>query len=271
MSGIEELSELLAFPGLNPPEELLRFALYLKGTIYQSTGDLDRALHCYNNALLALANSATSSRNFYTSSAHEMLAILAALNRCLITHAPSHPQHQSIESLCEQISHYLRDNKNHASAAPTLATSNPSIAAAYGIIQAIRTAPATLPPSPHPNPTVASPSTPNTHHNKGILLTKSHLQRSIQLARNAENKHLMAILMTLISSFFFTGQIGEHAYGAANGARATAKQAGLRVWQTVAAEMVASRLEGDGKKEEAEKIWREVGGLETILPRGVLE
>jgi tetratricopeptide (TPR) repeat protein len=268
IEGIEELSEALSFPGLHPPDELLRFTIYLKGTIHQSLGDLDVALNCYNNPLLALANPAITSRNSYTSSAHEMLAILAALNSCLITHAPSHSQHQSIESICEHLSNCFDNIKNDSSGAQTLATSNPNLAAAWGIIHAIRTAPTTLPRSSHEQATAPSPS---TQHNKGILLTKSHLQRSIHLARSVENKHLMAVLMTLISSFFFTGQIGEHAYGAANGARATAKTAGLRVWQMLAADMAAQRLEGDGKKEEADRMWREVEGLERILPGGLFE
>ena len=56
---------------------------------------------------------------------------------------------------------------------------------------------------------------------------------------------------------------------AAYGARVTAKNQGLRLWQALGAGMMAERFEGEGKWGEAERCWREVEGLGGMMPAGL--
>jgi len=260
---LEKLMEAIEIPGLSPPDDLLRFAIYLKGAVYQSLGQFPTALVCYQHKLLTLVPANTSSTRFYTSPAHEFLAVLSALNTGLIISGPSHPDHNDFPSLLERLE--LQLPAQSESSNPTLSTVHPSLAAALGLLQALRASPY----STTSNSSAHSPAPVSTHPDKGILPTKSHLQRSIHLAKTAKNHHLLSILMTLISAFFFRGQIGDQALSSANGAKTTAKNAGMRVWQAVAGEMLATRFEGEQRWEEAERTWGEVGSLGLRMPEGL--
>jgi len=260
---LEKLMEAIELPGLSPPDDLLRFAVYLKGAIYQSLGRFPTALVCYQHKSLTLAPANTSSTKFYTSPAHEFLAVLSALNTGLIISGPSHPNHSDFPSLLERLERQLPAQSESSN--PTLSTVHPSLAAALGLLQALRA-------SPYPTTSNASTQLPApfpSYTDKGILPTKHHLQRSIHLAHASNNNHLLSILMTLISAFFFRGQIGDQALSSANGSRAVAKNAGMRVWQAIAGEMLATRFEGEQRWEEAERAWREVGSLGMRMPEGL--
>lgn len=261
---LEKLMDALELPGLSPPDDLLRFAVYLKGAIYQSLGQFPTAFACYQHTSLTLVPPNTSPTRFYTSPAHEFLAVLSALNTGLIICGPSHPNHNDFPTLLERLERHLLAQSENSN--PTLSTVHPALAAALGLLQALRVSPYPLTSS---SSAVQSPAPAPSYTDKGILPTKHHLQRSIHLAHAAHNNHLLSILMTLISAFFFRGQIGTQALSSANGSRSVAKNAGMRVWQAIAGEMLAVRFEGEQRWEEAERAWTEVESLGMRMPEGL--
>jgi len=260
---LEKVMATLETPGLAPPDDLLRFAVYLKGAIYQSLGQFPTALVCYQHKLLTLVPTNTSPTKFYTSPAHEFLAVLSALNTALIISRPSHPNHNDFPILLERLERQLPAQSESSNT--TLSAIHPSLAAALGLLQALRASPFSL----SSNSSTQSPAPNPSHTDKGILPTKHHLQRSIHLAATGHNNHLLSVLMTLISAFFFRGQIGDQALNSANGARTMAKNAGMRVWQAIAGEMLATRFEGEQRWEEAERTWKEVASLGMRMPEGL--
>ncbi|KAF2397196.1 hypothetical protein EJ06DRAFT_559312 [Trichodelitschia bisporula] len=206
-----------------------RLVTYLRGVISQGTGDIETALKCYQDLLLALPKHSTGG----FSDPETDLCILAALSTLLIIRSPSHPEHAQTASLMAALEPMV---KHHPSK---------SIQSATHLLQAM--------------------VNPNDH----IIKRKTALQSGLNQARAVNNQLLLAVAMNLTSAIFFRNIVGEQASSCVNTAKGLAARADSALWSAVAHSHLADNLEMQGRTADAEAAREGEAQFVKKLPKGV--
>ncbi|KAL4941424.1 hypothetical protein BDV06DRAFT_212640 [Aspergillus oleicola] len=105
---LAELQQETQAMGDDLPDELQCLMQYAAGTIYQATGDLERALTAFQSPLFSLSGFNKTARN----DVHRDIAILAAINVVLIISNPSHPSHSHLQTLLSTVDSFCQASPN---------------------------------------------------------------------------------------------------------------------------------------------------------------
>ena len=216
---------------IRTPEPLLLLTIYLEAVICQGIGNLTEALALYQSSVLSLP---VTPEQRSRSQLSLDISILSTLNTILIIRSPSHPQNHLVPSLVSALEPLCLQNQNH------------QICSAYHL--------------------VAATTSPDT-----ILLTKQSLQSALQASKQTENKHLMCMVLNLMSWIFFRGVVGEQAERSALASQNLAQQCLNGLWMSVSAGLLGDTLEVAGRTDEAERARQ--SGLKTSgsLPQALQE
>lgn len=214
---------------VNTPEPLLLLTVYLEAVIYQGTGNLTEALSLYQGSILSFPS---PSEQRSRSQISLDISILSILNTVLIIRSPSHPQNHLVPSLVSKLGPLCLQNQNH------------QICSAYHLVAA---------------------TTPSDT----ILLTKQYLQSALQTSKQTDNKHLMCVVLNIMSWKFFRGVVGDQAESCARAGQSLAQQCMNGLWMSVSAGLLADTLEVAGRIEEADRA--RLSGIKTSssLPQGL--
>ena len=216
---------------VNTPEPLLLLTVYLRAVICQGTGDLAEALSLYQSSILSLP---ALSEQRSRSQISLDISILSTLNMILIIRSPSHPENYLVSSLVSRLESLCLHNQNH------------QICSAYHLVTA-------------------------TTSSETILLTKQSLQSALQASKQADNKHLMCMVLNLMSWKFFRGVVGDQAERSARASQNLAHQCMNGLWITVSAGLLADTLEVAGRNEEAERARQHGVKTSASLPQALQE
>jgi hypothetical protein len=168
------------------------------------------------------------------SSTEKDLRALATLNSIFILRSQGHDGYARAASLQAQIEHYC------------LAHTNKAMSAALNIIKATS--------------------------QEGIVKTKQYMHMAVTASKEVSNNLLMAIVMNVMTSRFFSQLIvGDQAEKSAHAARTLAKQGRNRLWTAVADGMYGDIKERCGKLQEAEAARKEGAMLAVDLPLPLME
>ncbi|KAL9132826.1 MAG: hypothetical protein Q9175_006001 [Cornicularia normoerica] len=206
---------------VNAPEPLLLLTVYLEAVIHQGIGNLTEALSLYQSFVLSLP--ATPEQRSRSQLSLD-ISILSTLNTLLIIRLPSHPQNHLVPSLVSSLELLCLQNQNH------------QICSAYHLVAA-------------------------TTSSDTILLTKQYLQSALQASKQTDNKHLMCMVLNLMSWIFFRGVVGEQAERSARASQNLAQQCMNGLWMSVSAGLLGDTLEVVGRNDEAERARQ--SGLRT--------
>ena len=206
---------------INTPEPLLLLAVYLQAIICQGTGNFTEALSLYQSPLLSLP---APSEQRSRSQISVDISILSTLNTILIIRSPSHSQNHLASSLVSKLEPLCLQNQNQ------------QICSAYHLVAATTTS-------------------------ETILHTKQSLQSALQASKQTDNKHLMCMVLNLMSWKFFRGALGGQAESSARASQSLAHQCMNGLWISVSAGLLADTLEVAGRNEEAEMARR--SGMKT--------
>ena len=216
---------------IRTPEPLLLLTIYLEAVICQGIGNLTEALALYQSSVLSLP---VTPEQRSRSQLSLDISILSTLNTILIIRSPSHPQNHLVPSLVSALEPLCLQNQNH------------QICSAYHLVAA-------------------------TTSSDTILLTKQSLQSALQASKQTENKHLMCVVLNLMSWIFFRGVVGEQAERSALASQNLAQQCLNGLWMSVSAGLLGDTLEVAGRTDEAERARQ--SGLKTSgsLPQTLQE
>ena len=216
---------------IRTPEPLLLLTIYLEAVICQGTGNLKEALALYQSSVLSLP---VTPEQRSRSQLSLDISILSTLNTILIIRSSSHPQNHLVPSLVSALEPLCLQNQNH------------QICSAYHLVAA-------------------------TTSSDTILLTKQSLQSALQASKQTENKHLMCMVLNLMSWIFFRGVVGEQAERSALASQNLAQQCLNGLWMSVSAGLLGDTLEVAGRSDEAERA--RLSGLKTSgsLPQALQE
>lgn len=216
---------------IRTPEPLLLLTIYLEAVICQGIGNLTEALALYQSSVLSLP---VNPEQRSRSQLSLDISILSTLNTILIIRSPSHPQNHLVPSLVSALEPLCLQNQNH------------QICSAYHLVAA-------------------------TTSSDTILLTKQSLQSALQASKQTENKHLMCMVLNLMSWIFFRGVVGEQAERSALASQNLAQQCLNGLWMSVSAGLLGDTLEVAGRTDEAERARQ--SGLKTSgsLPQALQE
>lgn len=195
-------------------------SLYLKGVLFQGSGQFDAALEIYEDKRFNLAGSRTSNLNLSNFMERDV-CILASLNRISIL----------------QVDDRRDTNQNVAliQALEPFCSSHPSqeIQTAYHLVLA----------------------TVRTNPEAQIFETKRNLKAALQGSQATGNHLFTCITLNIMCSKFFTGVVGPQAEKSAQAAAATAAKTGNPLWRSVAEGSLGRCCEVQGKTSEgAERL-----------------
>ncbi|KAK8235201.1 cohesin loading factor-domain-containing protein [Phyllosticta capitalensis] len=237
-------SEVDQFPAA-VQKPMARFSTYLSGMINQATGNLPKAITCYN----ALHSNARKEH-----SPHTDLATLAAINALLILRTPSHPLHYDAAAL-------LRTVEARAEAHP-----NEAIRAALFLLKATTASSGSLfSSSASSSSTAVAPTAPS------VVSMKQNLQHALNASKNAGNSLLLAICITVLAATFFKDIVSAQADKGARNSRQLALRAGNPLWVVVATGLVANTAEKNGNQDQAVAAARDAQERLMALPKAVRE
>ncbi|KAG9195810.1 hypothetical protein G6011_00931 [Alternaria panax] len=219
----------------NNQDSFARTLTYLSAITSQLNGDLSTALSSYSTSILAIPEKA------HATLAKTDTAVLAALNRLLILHSPSHPSHSTALPLLHTLTPFASDHPSQY------------IRIAFRLIHTFLTA----------------PSTP-------ILQQKKTVQAAVGLAQDISKKTLnyefVAMMMCyFVARFFVEGTLGEKNVQAVRAARSQAGKVRRGIWVGVVggiAMSVYGRLGMAGESEKAGWEWEGVRGSLPLPLRG---
>lgn len=210
--------------GLRPkPTEgrLGLLALYVKGTYYQGTADLDAAYRIFSDERFAIAAHDSPEAGSPGTIPAEV-SILATLNRIWILQEPSRRDDEQTMELLEKVRPYCTDH-------PDI-----DIRTAFNVVAA---AIVTDPP-------------------QSIQTVKRYISSSVKSAQMANNTQLLGIALNLMRSCLFESVVGDQAVKSAKAGRQQAQKAGNLLWMSVGEGMLAQTEEMQGQVEEAEVLRR---------------
>lgn len=176
------------------PDDLRALQSYLNGCVAQGNGDLDLALKHFQSQYLILRPQSAStpgSKPQKPSTNHTLLdlQILATINTALIIRVPSHPQHNHLDRLLNQLSAYFPNtNAQPGTPRPAISSNTPPVH-----------------PFLSPTHSLLLATLPNTT----ILQTKTLLAAALQSARRVSSLQVMSLCLTLMYDRFFRGGIQD--------------------------------------------------------------
>jgi hypothetical protein len=208
------------------------FALYLAGVYHQGVGDLDAALHIFQDAKFDLPDLQSSN----LSAANQFMrdvSLLAALNTIwILQHADRQDRHVNttlitkLEEICE--SHPNKD-----------------IQTAYNLVVA----------------------TVNVNPPAPLIKIKKYLGNALAGAKATGNTQFICFTLNIMCGKFFANVVGEQAEKSAMAASMQARKSGNVLWMSVAEGMLAQCYDVNGKKEKASSTFEQAQMLaQKALP-----
>ncbi|KAF1814460.1 hypothetical protein P152DRAFT_456714 [Eremomyces bilateralis CBS 781.70] len=210
------------------PHNLFRWATYLSGLIAQGRGNLDEALSIFQSQVFSLPSS-QAVPDLYDP--YLTLRILANLHSLLIIRDPAHPKHHECEALLTHLVPFCASHPNR------------SIVSLYYIVR-----------------TVADSSTSG-----GVIGPKKSLQQALFECKAISNNQLLRVCMGLVCLKFFPGIVSEQSVKSARVFERLSKESLL--WSCVAAGNMASTLEVNNHRAEADQVRRESVAKVERLPQ----
>ena len=253
-AAIESLTALeTLLKDIHKSETLHLFALYLRGTIQQGTGDTTSALRTFESSAFSLnpedsstkisgAKSTTRPKQLNRTSTKYTLSLLALINIAFILRLPSHPRHADLESILDTLQTHIH--------APHI---NPQIRSAHDILLAVL--------------------------NEKLIKSKECLSKALKLASATANAQLTTLTLAVMSDRYFKGAVAAQAVKCMKAGSSQARgKLGDPLWRvvTMAMERDCLELQGMGKEarvcgEETVRLWEEevpVGVRETRIREG---
>ena len=232
---ISQLSEEL---GGDLPRSTAYITQYLRGTIYQGTGNLDAALEVYQADMFDLGQFVRGPAQFsghHRSSDSEgetirNIVIMATINRLLIINEKSHPEYGHVTAITNDLNGLVSASRDK------------NIQAAHTLIH--------------------SEITQNS-----ILRSKQSLLTALNSAKVLCNAQVTSLVLMTMYQRYFLGQMDEHAVKCVRATSSQVKVWGNPMWMHVAAGVEAEAWEFQGKSAEAgakfSEAKRRVEGLPT--------
>lgn len=194
-------------------------ALYVTGVYHQGTGDLDSAYRTFSDPRFAILD-ADNVKHGNTTTAPPEVSLLAALNCIWIMQEPSRRDVEQATEILERVRPYCAEHTDI------------DVRTAFNLVAA---AVETNPP-------------------QSIQLIKRHISTGVNLAKGANNTHLLGVALNLMRSCLFDSVVGDQAVKSAKAGRMQAGRAGNELWMSVADGMLAETEEMQGQHEEAEHL-----------------
>lgn len=216
---------------LSGPLECL--TIYLTGVYHQGIGDLDIALHHFQNPMFDLS-SAKSSNPTSTSQVERDFSLLAALNILWILQDPKRQNPETNTSLIAKLEPFCA--KHH----------NTDIQTAYNLVKA----------------------TVNTIPPPQLFTIKKYLGAALSGAQTTFNAQFLCITLNVMCSRFFSNVVGDQAEKSAKAASMHAQKSGSALWRSVADGMLARCYEVQGKKSEAQASMEQARKLSQMALSG---
>ena len=208
------------------------FALYLAGVYHQGVGDLDTALHIFQDAKFDLPDLQSSN----LSAANQFIrdvSLLAALNTIWILQHADRQDHYVNTTLITKLAEICESHPNK------------DIQTAYNLVVA----------------------TVNVNPHAPLIKIKKYLGNALAGAKATGNTQFICFTLNIMCGKFFANVVGEQAEKSAMAASMQAKKSGNVLWMSVAEGMLAQCYDVNGKKEKASNTFEQAQMLaQKALP-----
>lgn len=224
------------------PINMKHALLYLRGIMFQGTGDLNAALQAYQSPLFNLQQQSSStsaakasnqitSSHFADSDVTRNFSILALMNSAFIIQAPNHPQHNRLSSFIKALD------------AAVQSCGNKYIQAHFSLLISVLS---------------------------GTTLTvKQYLKSAMEAGKAIGSAQTTALSLIYMQEKLFKGVVDEQALKCAKAATHQTRRWGEPLWTHVAASLEAQALEINGFEADARRRREDAVAVFETLPDGV--